>query len=70
MAELFEHETNALVFEAENPVDLAEKLERMISDNDLRRGLVMAARRQMERDFTIQGYAEKMEQFVIRAAQG
>lgn len=70
MAELFEHETNALVFEAENPVDLAEKLERMISNNDLRRGLVMAARRQMERDFTIQGYAEKMEQFVIRAAQG
>jgi len=69
MAELFDHEVNSLVFEAENPGDLADKLEHIISGNDLRRRLVQTARRQMERDFTIQGYAEKMEQFVLQAAQ-
>jgi glycosyltransferase involved in cell wall biosynthesis len=68
MAELFVHEKNALVFEAEQPEDLAEKLERMIADNDLRQRLVLTARRQMEQDFTIAGYAEKMERFVLEAA--
>ncbi len=69
MAELFEHETNALVFEAEQPNDLADKLERLISDDDLRRRLVLTARRQLEKDFAIRGYVEKMEQFVIRAVE-
>ncbi|MBK8161654.1 MAG: glycosyltransferase family 4 protein [Gammaproteobacteria bacterium] len=68
MAELFVHEGNALVFEAEQPVDLADKLERMIRDDDLRRRLVLTARRQMESNFAIQDYANKMEQFVLGAA--
>lgn len=70
MAELFVHEKNALVFEAEQPEDLAEKVNRMINDDDLRRRLVLSARRQMEQDFTIDGYADKMERFVVQAAGG
>ena len=69
MAELFVHEKNALVFEAEQPRDLAEKLERMIDDNELRRRIVQTARKQMEDNFTMQGYADKMEQYLIDAVQ-
>jgi glycogen synthase len=69
MAELFVHEKNALVFEAEQPDDLAEKLERLISDAELRKRLALAARKQMESDFTMAGYADKMEQYLVDAAK-
>jgi glycosyltransferase involved in cell wall biosynthesis len=66
-AELFEHEKNALVFEAERPEDLAEKLERLIEDDDLRQHLTLTARQQIESNFTIEGYIEKMENFLLQA---
>jgi glycosyltransferase involved in cell wall biosynthesis len=68
-AELFEHERNALVFEAEQPEDLADKLERLIDDDHLRKRLVRIARQQIERDFTIESYIEQMERFLLQAAE-
>lgn len=68
MAELFEHEKNALVFAPENADDLAEKLERIITDGELRTRLAHAGRAQVERDFALAAYAEKMEQFLVQAA--
>ncbi|MGE0372708.1 MAG: glycosyltransferase family 4 protein [Gammaproteobacteria bacterium] len=68
-AELFVHEKNALVFEAERPDDLAANLERLIGDRALRERLAHTARKQIENDFTMEVYAERMERYLLDAVR-
>lgn len=67
-AELFQDGINALTFAADDPYDLAEKIERLVVDDALRAGLATTARKMVEEQFSIDAYVRAMELF-LREAQ-
>jgi glycosyltransferase involved in cell wall biosynthesis len=61
---------NALIFEKENPGQLAAQISRLISDNDLAGHLAATARAMVEQEFTLQRYVTDIEAFLQEAATG
>lgn len=68
MAELFVDEENALIFPAEQPDVLAEKLNRLIHDDVLRVSIARHARDRIEVEFNLDRYIDDIERFVMDAA--
>ena len=62
--EFLKHQENALVFDKENPEQLAGHILRLIYDGDLSRRLAANARAMVERQFTIERYGEALESFL------
>jgi glycosyltransferase involved in cell wall biosynthesis len=61
---VLEHGVDGLLFEKENVLELAETLERVIEDHDLRHRLGAAARDRVERSFSESVYLEKFTELV------
>jgi glycogen(starch) synthase len=67
-AELIRHGENSLAFGIADPVDLANQIESLYSDEALRSGLLERARNHVEQHHTLEGYIDQLEDFVIRTA--
>lgn len=62
--EFLVHEQNALLFEAENPTQLASCIRRMVGDEALRRRLARQGRETVWQGFTLQRYVVRLEQML------
>jgi glycogen synthase len=62
--ELLAHEKTGLVFEAGNPVSLAEQLARAVDEPELVRQLSRAGREEVEKNFNIERTIEKIEAYL------
>ncbi|MDP8227852.1 MAG: glycosyltransferase family 4 protein, partial [Candidatus Electryoneaceae bacterium] len=62
--EFLEDNVNSLIFEKENDQQLAEHMIRLIDDADLRKRLALTARKVVEEHFTLNGYIDRLEQFL------
>lgn len=60
-SEILKDRENGLVFEAENSMMLAEKIELLSRDEDLRRQLSLAARQTVERGFSLDHMVDQIE---------
>lgn len=67
-AELIKHRENSLAFGIADPVDLADQIEALTSDESLRTDLLSRARDYVEQHHTMQGYIDQLEDFVARTA--
>jgi glycosyltransferase involved in cell wall biosynthesis len=61
-SELIDHEHNGLLFESGNLTDLTKQLARLIRDEPLRKRFGEAARESVERQFSIETSARRMEE--------
>jgi len=68
--ELLRDGENALVFETENPEQLAERIVRLIHDEDLSRRLARNARAMVEREFIVERYVTDLESFLQETLNG
>jgi spore coat protein SA len=64
--EFLVNEENALTFAKEDPAHLAQCLARLLDDEPLAQRLAEAARRTVERDFTLTRYIDGLEAFLQR----
>lgn len=63
-AELVRHRQNALVFRSGDPDDLATQMITLDSREALRRELVRNARREVESEYSMDAYVDRLEQFL------
>ncbi len=63
--ELLVHQKTGLVFEAGNPQSLAMQLSWAMKEPELIAGLVQAGRREIEKNFNIQGTVERVEDYLL-----
>ncbi len=61
---------NALIFEKENPEDLARAISRMATDAELRTRLALAGRKTVEEKFSLERYVDRLEAILEGAIAG
>lgn len=66
-AELIKHEENALAYAAGDADHLADSIERLMDDEELRRKLARAGRAYVEEHHSFTDYADRLHGFVLRA---
>jgi len=63
--EFLVHDHNALIFEKENEEELARHIITMAEESALRQRLITTAREIVEKQFTLKGYVDRLEGFLI-----
>lgn len=67
--EFLEHGVNSLTFKAEDPIDLADKIQQLISDDELRKKIALAGCKCVADYFTNTRYVDDLEQFLTEVSK-